>query len=402
MRSSRGFIAALIVLCQSSQSLAYAGIALFLPLIRTELGLTFTQSGLFAIATTATYAAMQIPAGYLADRFGAKRVFLIGTLGVNLTALGFALLPSFGWLLLDQAVSGVFRSLMFAPGMVLMARQFPPERRATAMGLFVALGFTSNIFLNTLGPILVGPLGWRNLFLIFAALGLLFLVVYWKTPEAPGTAQDTRPVRLHELAALMKERILWLCGGIQFVRLAVTGGTAMWLPTYLVADKGMSLQAAGLVLAAGALLSAPANFLGGYIADRFNRPVAVIAAALVLIGGTLLLIVQAQSPAALLVLVAVNQFLVQIYFGPLFDIPVRALGREFAGTISGFSNFWANVGALASLYLLGSAKDTLGSFDAGFFLLAGLCAAALLLAVPVSRDLTRRTTTTSPGSVTAP
>jgi sugar phosphate permease len=123
--------------------------------------------------------------------------------------------------------------------------------------------------------------------------------------------------------------------------------------------------------------------------------VAVISAALVLIGGTLLLIVQAQSPAALLLLVAVNQFLVQIYFGPLFDIPVRALGREFAGTISGFSNFWANIGALFSLYLLGSAKDLLGSFDAGFFLLAGMCAVAILLAVPVSRELTRRTTTTT-------
>ena len=395
MRNSRGAIAALIVLCQSSQSLAFAGIALFLPLIRTELGLTFTQSGLFAIATTAAYALMQIPAGYLADRFGAKRVFLIGTLGVNVAALGFALLPSFGWLLANQAVSGVFRSLMFAPGMVLIARQFPPERRATAMGLFVALGFTSNVFLNTLGPFLVGPLGWRNLFLVFAAFGLLVLVLYWRTPQAPASAEDTRPVSLPHLAKLMKERILWLCGGIQFVRLAVTSGTAMWLPTYLVADKGMSLQTAGLVLAAGALLSAPANFLGGYIADRFNRPVAVIAAALVLIGGTLVLIVQAQSIPALLVLVAVSQFLVQIYFGPLFDIPVRALGREFAGSISGFSNFWANVGALFSLYLLGSVKDALGSFDAGFLLLAGLCAAALALVPPAARALSRATTTTA-------
>jgi ACS family D-galactonate transporter-like MFS transporter len=51
------------VLCQSGQSLVYGGIALFLPLIREDLGLTFAQAGTLAAASSLVYAFMQIPSG---------------------------------------------------------------------------------------------------------------------------------------------------------------------------------------------------------------------------------------------------------------------------------------------------------------------------------------------------
>jgi MFS family permease len=61
--------AALIVaLCQSSQSLLLAGISLFLPLIRRDLGMSFTAAGTLAASSTFTYALMQVPSGFLADR----------------------------------------------------------------------------------------------------------------------------------------------------------------------------------------------------------------------------------------------------------------------------------------------------------------------------------------------
>ena len=65
----------LLVLCQSQQVLATGGISLFLPLIRWDVGLDFTQGGTLAAASTLVYALMQIPAGYLADR-GALRSLL--------------------------------------------------------------------------------------------------------------------------------------------------------------------------------------------------------------------------------------------------------------------------------------------------------------------------------------
>lgn len=123
------------------QGLAFGGIALFLPLIRQDIGISFSQAGTLAAVTTISYALMQIPAGVMADRYDAKRLFAIGLLAVNILSLTFALLDSFGLLLLNQAVSGAFRALLFAPGMMLIVQQFPDDRRATAMGMYIVGGF---------------------------------------------------------------------------------------------------------------------------------------------------------------------------------------------------------------------------------------------------------------------
>ena len=63
----------LVVVCQGFNMLTVGGIALFLPLIREDLGMSFAQAGLLSAASTFTYALGQIPAGLLADRFGPKR-----------------------------------------------------------------------------------------------------------------------------------------------------------------------------------------------------------------------------------------------------------------------------------------------------------------------------------------
>jgi MFS transporter, ACS family, D-galactonate transporter len=60
----------LVIFCQSFQGLTFGAIALFLPLIREELDITFAQGGMISAAATLTYALGQIPAGYLSDRFG--------------------------------------------------------------------------------------------------------------------------------------------------------------------------------------------------------------------------------------------------------------------------------------------------------------------------------------------
>ncbi|BCB91270.1 hypothetical protein Psuf_085830 [Phytohabitans suffuscus] len=60
----------LILVAQSTQNLTIGAIALFLPLIRDDIQMSFSQAGSLAVAATLVYAFMQIPAGYLGDRFG--------------------------------------------------------------------------------------------------------------------------------------------------------------------------------------------------------------------------------------------------------------------------------------------------------------------------------------------
>ena len=88
---------ALVVLSQVCQFLTISALALLLPLIREDLGISFTQAGLLSVAATLSYGLMQIPSGYLADRFGARQRGLDGIGRGTALAIGLsqaaALLP---------------------------------------------------------------------------------------------------------------------------------------------------------------------------------------------------------------------------------------------------------------------------------------------------------------------
>jgi predicted MFS family arabinose efflux permease len=376
---------ALVVIAQSVQAMVLSGIALFLPLIRHDLGLTFTQAGTLAAATQLVYAVMQIPAGYLADRFSARRLFIVGLVGSCVLGYSFAELHSFVPMLINQALMGFFRSFVFTPGLLLMASLFPARRRATAMGLYVAGGFSSNIFLNVLGPFVVGPLGWRLVFILFSTFGLAAVALFWRLgPSGPPSASGGG-VTPSAVLALFKLRVMWLIGGVQFTRLAVVSGLSFWLPTFIVAEKGYSLAIAGLLVALSAALTAPSNLIGGYLSDRLGNPLLVIGGSLVVLAVTTTLLAWAASLPMLVAIIAVNGFFVQLYFGPLFSLPIELLGVRNAGLTSGFGNFFANVGGFTVAYALGAIRDASGSFAIGLYLMSALCLAALLCVVALGR-----------------
>lgn len=366
------------------QALAFGGIALFLPLIRDDVHISFSQAGTLGAVTTLTYAIMQMPAGYLADRYNPKKLFLAGIVGVNLLSMSFAVLHSYPLLLLNQGASGIFRSLVFAPGLLLMSRQFRSDRQATAMGLYVAGGMSSNILLNLIGPVLVGPLGWRMLFVLFSVTGLVVVLLFWKLGEdAPQRAHDAQP--LSGIRSVLAHPVVWVCGFIQFVRLAVTMGVAFWLPSLIVDDKGYSLQVAGAVVAIGAAVTAPSNFLGGWLSDRLDRPVLVIGGSLSMLAVTLSLIPIVHNLVLLIGVIALMSVFVQFYFGPLFALPLKHAGPGNPGLVSGFSNFCANIGSFTFSLVLGQVKDATGSFSGGLYVLASLCVVAAVATVFISR-----------------
>jgi predicted MFS family arabinose efflux permease len=375
----------LVMLCQVFQGLSYGAVALFLPLIREDLHISFAQAGMLSVASTFTYAFGQIPAGYLSDRFGPKRLFFIGMLGTTLLSLSLGLIQSFEWAFANQVVFGVFRALLFAPGLSLVASWFAANRQALAMGLFVIGGFLGNIILSLLGPLLVVRYGWRPPFMGFALLGMLGGFAYWIMGKEKNNSQTRHPVGLLDALIPFRFPIMWVCAGIQFIRLGVVTSFAFWLPSMLVSDRGLSLQTAGLIVAMGSAVSMPSNALGGYVSDRLKNPPLVIGGALAVLACTCALLVLTHSMFALVLVVAVNSFFLQFYFGPLFVVPIEVLGPRVAGMSTGFSNMFANIGSLVFAYALGVVKDRAGSFTWGFLATGAMCLVGLLLTVALAR-----------------
>jgi len=384
-RRDAALTVSLVVFCQGFNMLSLGGIALFLPLIREDLHMSFAQAGMLSAAATFTYALGQIPGGYLADRFGPKRVFFIGILGSTLLSLNFGMIQSYPAALANQIVSGAFRALIFAPGLTLVASWFPADRKATAMGVYVIGGVSGNILLSLVGPFLVGHYGWRPPFIAFAALGVCMAFVYLALGKQKPAAGLKHPVSVRYAFQLFRYPIMWVCAGIQFIRFGVTTSFNFWLPSLLVADRGLSLQAAGFITAMAFALTGPSNALGGYASDRLRNPPLVIGASLAALACTSALLVVVDSIPLLVLVVAVNAVFLQFYFGPLFYVPVEVLGPRVAGISAGFCNMFANLGALVFAYALGVVKDTAGAFTWGFIATSAVCVVGVALAAVLAR-----------------
>ena len=374
-----------VVLSMLAHMLTFTGLALFLPLIREDMQLSFTQGGVLSAAATLSYALGQMPAGYLADRFGAKRLFYLGLLGWSVMSLAFALIHSFWLAVVNQLVAGVFRALLFAPGLALLASSFGPERRATAMSFFWVGAFAGNLVLALLGPFLAVQFGWRGAYLFFAALGVVAVSGYFLSPPPAARHAAARPFAIAEALQLLRHGILWICAALQFVRFAVATAFNFWLPSLLVSDRGFSLQTAGLAVAMGSALTALGNPVGGYVSDRIRNPALVIGGSLAVLACTSALLVLVESIPLVWAVVAVNSLFMGLYFGPLFQVPLDLLGPRAAGTAIGFGNFFANVGGLLAAYALGVIKDHSGSFQWGFLGISVLCIAGMALSVVLAR-----------------
>ncbi len=228
---------------------------------------------MLSAAVTLSYALGQIPAGFLSDRLGPGRLFFIGLLGWSVLSVCFGLIHTFWLAMLSQFVAGAFRALMFAPGLALLASWFPPQRRATAMSLYMLGGFAGTIVLSLGGPLLTSLYGWRAAFMIFAALGIGAAFVYKAYAREKPRAPAQQHIALSDIFQLFRFPIMWVCSGLQFVRFSVVTSFNFWLPSLLVADRGLSMQTAGLVIAMSAAFTAPSNTVGGYVSDRFQQSV---------------------------------------------------------------------------------------------------------------------------------
>ncbi len=379
----------LVVLCQLVHGLTFSAMPLLLPLIREDLQISFTQAGMLSAVATFSYALGQIPAGFLSDRYGPRRLFFIGLMGWSIFSLAFGLIHAFWLAVITQLLAGLFRALLFAPGLALLASWFPPERRATAMSLYAVGGFAGTIVLSLTGPLLTAFYGWRMAFMFFAALGIAAALVYQRMSHEKPSAQAARPLAFNDIAQLFLQPIMWICGGLQFIRFAVVTAYMVWLPSLLVVDRGFSVQTAGLIVAMSAAFSASSNTLGGYVSDRLRNPPLVIGGSLAVLACTAILLVNVDSTPLLLIVIAVNSIFLQFYFGPLFLVPMELLGPRIAGTAIGVSNLFANTAGFLTAFALGVIKDQSGSFTWGFVGVGVICLIGIALAIVLARLRTR-------------
>jgi MFS family permease len=370
----------------TTQAVPLAGLPLLLPLIRTDLGLSYIQAGSLASANLLVYALMQIPAGYLADRYSPRKLVGMGVMGL----MGLSILLAFSrfyWQILAiEFFWGFFSSLMFTPSMSVFIRWFSEQRHTTASTLPVVGTNLGILAVNLLFPLIANRFDtWRAPFVIFGLAGISFsfgLLFFGKDARAMGTRAK---ISLDLIREVFRYKQVWLCYALQFIRFGVVQGLMFWLPTLLINEKQFSLHLTGAIIAMQAIVSGSTNIFVAYLAERYRKPILVIGLSMIILSVTSAFMVPVGSAGLIIAIIFLNAIFLQAYFGPLFTLAVEILGPEKTGVSNGVSNMFAIFGGLVSAYLMGVLRDTTGSFEWGFYSISILCAVGLILTLVLAK-----------------
>lgn len=173
----RGWVLALASLTIVLVVVDLTAVTIALPDVRASLGASLAEVQWVVDAYALTLAAVLLPAGVLADRYGRRRLLAIGVTVFTLASLACALAPTAPLLDVARGVQGLGASALYGTTTPLIASVYPegPER-GKALGIFSAVSGLA----MTLGPVVGGALtaafGWRAIFLINLPIGLFVLV----------------------------------------------------------------------------------------------------------------------------------------------------------------------------------------------------------------------------------
>ncbi len=175
-------------------SLEITVISLALPEIRASFeGTAESTISWIITAYNIGLAALLLVAGWGADRFGRRRVFITGLLIFAVGSLLSGLAPTIETLIVARVLQSIGGAMQFPSGLALLLTAFPPQRRQMAIGVWGAMGGLAAAVGPPMGGFLVGLFGWPSVFLINVPVALLAAVgaVLWIT-ESKGEVPDGR------------------------------------------------------------------------------------------------------------------------------------------------------------------------------------------------------------------
>ncbi|MET8622321.1 MFS transporter [Kitasatospora sp. NPDC004669] len=334
----------------------------------------------FSILQVLVYAAMQVPVGLLVDRFGPRRVLLLGVVLLSTGQLAFAFSSSFAPALASRAVLGCGDAMTFISVLRIAARWFPAAKNPFVAQLTGLAGMGGNLVTTVVLAQALHSEGWTPTFTAIALLGVaVFALVALFLKDAPAQEGPVRPVERRERAGIGRQVLdcwrepgtrlgLWIHFTTQF-----PGNTfgLLWGLPYLVEAQGMSRAAAGGLLTLLVLSNMSFGFVFGRVLSRTARarmPIVFGVLAATGLGWALVLAWPGGHPPTWL--------LVGIILVMGGNGPASLVGLDYArarnpverlGTASGIVNMGGFIGTMITLFGVGVLLDALSPDGTGAY-----------------------------------
>jgi MFS transporter, ACS family, hexuronate transporter len=378
------------------------------PFLKDAFSLDNTQVGGLTSATGIAYGPTLIVAGWLADRYGVRRILVAGTFVAGTCVVLMFFANSYAMLFGLLVLSGLGCGCIYPSAVRAVMLWFPPRERATAIGINQTAINVSGVIGGVTLPSLAVALGWQYCFLFVGLVALVICAgcfVLYRDPvggphllaaddaglpvtliDEAGKACRVAAAPASEAAAshwqhslsVLKCRDIWvLClagfffGAVEFTAIA-------HLVLYLKNELLFSTVAAGALLALCQLSGAAGKPVSGLISDRLlggrRKPPLVVMA---LISGGACLGLAGLGPGARWLVYPCLAVLgaTAIGWGGLFGTTAGEIGgRRNAGFAAGVASSTVNVGIVAGPPLFGATVDATGSYGLAWTLLAGAAA----------------------------
>jgi len=351
-----------------------------------DLKLSYTQSGSITSIFVLAFALMQVPGGYLADRFGGARTLLICTLIVCVSPFIFIKGDSFLTALVSRALAGIACGVTFPSAVRLLSAWFSEKELDSAMSVF-GLGYgMSQIASSALLPLLILGTDWRPPLIFTAMFSFLVFVlaifpIRWSSPIEPPAKKlrvDVRGLFTRKMFALVLPN---------FASLAIVVGIFAWAPAYLTSILHLSNVYAGTILASIGITNMVGCYVGGIASKRLGkRP--TIACSMILLIIFAILLGTSNSGLTATIWISGIGFSGMLYFAADFGlIPYASKqGPSVAGITFGVFNTLSNIGSFVSPLIVGYILDSTGNFFLGFALIGSIGLLGVLGALILRTD----------------
>ncbi len=410
-----------------------------LPVIRQHLhaglsGLEWTVN-----AYTLTFAVLLLSAAALGERFGRRKVFVLGIAVFTGASAVAALAPNIGVLVMARAVQGAGGAMIMPLSLTLLSAAVPPERRNAALGIWGAIGGAA----VALGPLVGGAVttgwSWQYIFWLNVPVGLVLIpLAWWKLSESRGARSRLDLVGVLSVSVGLLGVVLGLVRGNAhgwtnssvlasfaigamalagfvawelrsdhpmldirlfrrrgFASVNVTAmlfsfgmfGAIFFLVQFLQTVQGLSPLAAGVRIlpwTAMPMLLAP---VVGNLAERWGgKPLVVTGLILQSIGLAWLATVTTPSTpyADLIVPFLVCGIGMTLFFVPLASLVLGAVPRHLEGIASGANAAFRELGGVLGIAVLGAIFSSHGSYASGQDYVNGMTPAVYVGAVVVA------------------
>jgi MFS family permease len=326
-------------------------------------------------------------AGMAADRFGASRVLIGGSLlyGAGLAGMALATSPLVFTLtagvLLGAAQAGTTYAVVYG----VIGRQIDPAKRSWAMGVAAAAGSFGQFLMVPVEGFLISGFGWQQALLALGIFVLMIVPLAFGLRE-PGFAGGTAPARDQSILQALREAFKYPSFQLLMAGYFVCGFQVVFIgvhmPSYLK-DKGLSPEVASYALALIGLF----NVFGTYIAGSLGQRLAKrkILAFIYLSRATAIAVFlwAPLSPLSVYIFASVMGLLWLSTVPPTNATVAQIFGVAHLSMLGGFVFFSHQIGSFMGVWLGGYLYDRTGSYDIVWYIAIALGIFAALVNLPV-------------------